>query len=160
MIDVVESCGDCSCSWRASSNHNIYVVRHNCCGIVFAYSVLLFGFAYKMLVPVKMNNMLAFLLILQLCGAKLSEGIFVGSFLSMSSTAVVCFWPLMILSLFSFMVALRILNKLHFFRFSSYQVVKFLAERNSNSALHGQVTIGTLIFQVGFELWKFECYIY
>ncbi|KAM5557169.1 hypothetical protein ABKV19_024515 [Rosa sericea] len=49
-----------------------------------------------------------------LCGAKLSEGIFVGSFLSMSSTAV---------------------------------VVKFLAERNSNSALHGQVTIGTLIFQ-------------
>ncbi|XP_050387852.1 K(+) efflux antiporter 5 isoform X2 [Argentina anserina] len=49
-----------------------------------------------------------------LCGAKLSEGIFVGSFLSMSSTAV---------------------------------VVKFLAERNSNSSLHGQVTIGTLIFQ-------------
>ncbi|KAL6127031.1 hypothetical protein ACLB2K_075076 [Fragaria x ananassa] len=49
-----------------------------------------------------------------LCGAGLSEGIFVGSFLSMSSTAV---------------------------------VVKFLAERNSNSSLHGQVTIGTLIFQ-------------
>ncbi|CAB4271316.1 unnamed protein product [Prunus armeniaca] len=49
-----------------------------------------------------------------LCGAKLSEGVFVGSFLSMSSTAV---------------------------------VVKFLGERNSSSALHGQVTIGTLIFQ-------------
>ncbi|KAI8540311.1 hypothetical protein RHMOL_Rhmol09G0253000 [Rhododendron molle] len=49
-----------------------------------------------------------------LCGAKLSEGIFVGCFLSMSSTAV---------------------------------VVKFLVERNSNNALHGQVTIGTLIFQ-------------
>ncbi|TXG70782.1 hypothetical protein EZV62_005717 [Acer yangbiense] len=49
-----------------------------------------------------------------LCGAKLSEGIFVGSFLSMSSTAV---------------------------------VVKFLMEQNSNNALHGQVTIGTLIFQ-------------
>ncbi|XP_015877839.1 K(+) efflux antiporter 5 [Ziziphus jujuba] len=49
-----------------------------------------------------------------LCGANLSEGIFVGSFLSMSSTAV---------------------------------VVKFLIERNSNNALHGQVTIGTLIFQ-------------
>ncbi|KAF2311794.1 hypothetical protein GH714_026754 [Hevea brasiliensis] len=48
------------------------------------------------------------------CGAKLSEGVFVGSFLSMSSTAV---------------------------------VVKFLVERNSSSALHGQVTIGTLIFQ-------------
>ncbi|PSS32418.1 K(+) efflux antiporter 5 like [Actinidia chinensis var. chinensis] len=49
-----------------------------------------------------------------LCGGKLSEGIFVGCFLSMSSTAV---------------------------------VVKFLVERNSNNALHGQVTIGTLIFQ-------------
>ena len=146
MIDVVESCGPCSCSWRASSNHNIYVlVWHNCCGMVFTYSVLLFGFAYKMLVPVEINNMLALLLILQLCGAKLSEGIFVGSFLSMSSTAVVCFWPLIILSLFSFIVALWILNKLHFFCFSSYQVIKFLAERNSNSALHGQVTIGTLI---------------
>ncbi|XP_059449727.1 K(+) efflux antiporter 5 isoform X1 [Corylus avellana] len=48
------------------------------------------------------------------CGAKLSEGVFVGSFLSMSSTAV---------------------------------VVKFLVERNSSNALHGQVTIGTLIFQ-------------
>ncbi|KAL6131914.1 hypothetical protein ACLB2K_070287 [Fragaria x ananassa] len=53
-------------------------------------------------------------IIAALCGAGLSEGIFVGSFLSMSSTAV---------------------------------VVKFLAERNSNSSLHGQVTIGTLIFQ-------------
>ncbi|KAJ0042122.1 hypothetical protein Pint_17303 [Pistacia integerrima] len=49
-----------------------------------------------------------------LCGAKLSEGVFAGSFLSMSSTAV---------------------------------VVKFLVEQNSNNALHGQVTIGTLIFQ-------------
>jgi Kef-type K+ transport system membrane component KefB len=50
-----------------------------------------------------------------LCGARLSEGIFVGAFLSMSSTAV---------------------------------VVKFLVERNSTSSLHGQVTIGILIFQV------------
>ncbi|CAN1265165.1 K(+) efflux antiporter 5, partial [Linum perenne] len=50
----------------------------------------------------------------KLCGAKLSEGVFVGSFLSMSSTAV---------------------------------VVKFLAERNSTGLLHGQVTVGTLIFQ-------------
>ncbi|KAM3340657.1 K(+) efflux antiporter 5 [Capsicum galapagoense] len=48
------------------------------------------------------------------CGANLSEGVFVGCFLSMSSTAV---------------------------------VVKFLVEKNSNNALHGQVTIGTLIFQ-------------
>ncbi|XP_056158812.1 K(+) efflux antiporter 5 isoform X2 [Syzygium oleosum] len=50
----------------------------------------------------------------KVCGAQLSEGIFVGAFLSMSSTAV---------------------------------VVKFLVERNSSNALHGQVTIGTLIFQ-------------
>ncbi|XP_008780041.2 K(+) efflux antiporter 5 isoform X1 [Phoenix dactylifera] len=49
-----------------------------------------------------------------LCGANLSEGIFVGSFLSMSSTAVVS---------------------------------KFLVEKNSTNALHGQVTIGTLILQ-------------
>ncbi|XVF49029.1 hypothetical protein PTKIN_Ptkin03bG0236200 [Pterospermum kingtungense] len=49
-----------------------------------------------------------------LCGGKPSEGVFVGAFLSMSSTAV---------------------------------VLKFLMERNSISALHGQVTIGTLILQ-------------
>ncbi|CAI0398912.1 unnamed protein product [Linum tenue] len=49
-----------------------------------------------------------------LCGAELSDGVFVGSFLSMSSTAV---------------------------------VVKFLAERNSTSSLHGQITVGTLILQ-------------
>ncbi|KAL9440338.1 hypothetical protein AB3S75_019072 [Citrus x aurantiifolia] len=49
-----------------------------------------------------------------LFGIKLSEGIFVGTFLSMSSTAV---------------------------------VLKFLMEKNSANALHGQVTIGTLILQ-------------
>ncbi|KAI3886060.1 hypothetical protein MKX03_003641 [Papaver bracteatum] len=48
------------------------------------------------------------------CGAQLSEGVFVGAFLSMSSTAV---------------------------------VLKFLVDKNNNNALHGQVTIGTLIFQ-------------
>ncbi|KAL7229604.1 hypothetical protein ACSBR2_008165 [Camellia fascicularis] len=53
-------------------------------------------------------------IIAMLCRAKLSEGVFVGCFLSMSSTAV---------------------------------VVKYLVERNSNNALHGQVTIGILIFQ-------------
>ncbi|KAG8471828.1 hypothetical protein CXB51_036901 [Gossypium anomalum] len=51
---------------------------------------------------------------LQLCGGKPSEGVFVGAFLSMSSTAV---------------------------------VLKFLMERNSLSALHGQVTVGILILQ-------------
>ncbi|XP_052295060.1 K(+) efflux antiporter 6 isoform X3 [Citrus sinensis] len=49
-----------------------------------------------------------------LFGIKLSEGVFVGTFLSMSSTAV---------------------------------VLKFLMEKNSTNALHGQVTIGTLILQ-------------
>ncbi|KAJ4890959.1 K(+) efflux antiporter 4 [Raphanus sativus] len=49
-----------------------------------------------------------------LCGGKLTEGIFVGAFLSMSSTAV---------------------------------VLKFLMEKNSISALHGQITVGTLILQ-------------
>ncbi|KMZ75031.1 K(+) efflux antiporter [Zostera marina] len=49
-----------------------------------------------------------------LCGAKPSEGVFVGAFLSMSSTAV---------------------------------VLKFLMEKNIISALHGQVTVGTLILQ-------------
>ncbi|WOL09093.1 hypothetical protein Cni_G17846 [Canna indica] len=53
-------------------------------------------------------------IIASLCGGKTSEGIFVGAFLSMSSTAV---------------------------------VLKFLMERNSISALHGQVTVGTLILQ-------------
>ncbi|KAJ4952532.1 hypothetical protein NE237_029364 [Protea cynaroides] len=53
-------------------------------------------------------------IISMICGAKLSEGVFVGFFLSMSSTAV---------------------------------VIKFLVEKNGNNALHGQVTIGTLIFQ-------------
>lgn len=35
------------------------------------------------------------------------------------------------------------------------QVVKFLVERNSNNSIHGQVTIGTLIFQV---ITLFYCY--
>ncbi|KAF9620454.1 hypothetical protein IFM89_012631 [Coptis chinensis] len=50
-----------------------------------------------------------------ICGASLSEGVFVGFSLSMSSTAV---------------------------------VLKFWVDKNSNIALHCQVTIGTLIFQV------------
>ncbi|XLT02409.1 hypothetical protein HN51_051760 [Arachis hypogaea] len=48
-------------------------------------------------------------------GGKASEGVFVGAFLSMSSTAV---------------------------------VLKFLMDKNTINALHGQVTIGTLILQV------------
>ncbi|KAL1552352.1 K(+) efflux antiporter 4 [Salvia divinorum] len=48
------------------------------------------------------------------CGGRTSEGVFIGAFLSMSSTAV---------------------------------VYKFLMEKNSTNALHGQVTIGTLILQ-------------
>lgn len=47
-----------------------------------------------------------------------------------------------------------------FFLFGS-QVLKFLMERNSISALHGQVTVGTLILQVYiFFPWYhlFNCY--
>lgn len=43
------------------------------------------------MIPFKIDSKLGHLSILQLCGAKLSEGVFVGSFLSMSSTAVVLF---------------------------------------------------------------------
>ncbi|KAM4129247.1 hypothetical protein ACJW30_01G007600 [Castanea mollissima] len=53
-------------------------------------------------------------ILISLCGGKASEGVFVGAFLSMSSTAV---------------------------------VLKFLMEKTSTNALHGQVTIGTLILQ-------------
>nr|XP_023888413.1 K(+) efflux antiporter 6 [Quercus suber]POE66305.1 k(+) efflux antiporter 6 [Quercus suber] len=53
-------------------------------------------------------------ILISLCGGKASEGVFVGAFLSMSSTAV---------------------------------VLKFLMEKASTNALHGQVTIGTLILQ-------------
>ena len=41
---------------------------------------------------------------------------------------------------------------IHCFHISFRQVVKFLVERNTNNLLHGQVTIGTLIFQVSFTL--------
>ncbi|KAI8022326.1 K(+) efflux antiporter 4 [Camellia lanceoleosa] len=51
-----------------------------------------------------------------LCGGEVSEGVFIGAFLSMSSTAV---------------------------------VLKFLMEKSSMNALHGQITIGTLISQAG-----------
>ncbi|XP_034224844.1 K(+) efflux antiporter 6-like isoform X3 [Prunus dulcis] len=54
-----------------------------------------------------------------LCGGRPSEGVFVGAFLSMSSTAV---------------------------------VLKFLMERNSIGALHGQVVVGTLILQCSDKL--------
>ncbi|KAM7512965.1 hypothetical protein LguiB_011840 [Lonicera macranthoides] len=60
-----------------------------------------------------------------LCGGEASEGVFVGAFLSMSSTAV---------------------GLKQFYLFGS-QVFKFLMERNSISTLHGQVTVGTLILQ-------------
>lgn len=83
---------------------------------------------------------------MQLCGARLSEGIFVGAFLSMSSTAVVSIFFSSIIQklIFSYFI-----SKLLFLRACQFdQVVKFLVERNSTSSLHGQVTIGILIFQV------------
>lgn len=71
--------------------------------------VAIFGGFFQIVIFMMLSGVTA-----KLCGAKLSEGVFVGSFLSMSSTAV---------------------------------VVKFLMERNYGNSLHGQVTIGTLIFQ-------------
>ncbi|KAK9147607.1 hypothetical protein Scep_006364 [Stephania cephalantha] len=71
--------------------------------------VAVMGGLLQIIIFMSINGVIALL-----CGAKLSEGIFVGFFLSMSSTAV---------------------------------VLKFMVDRNSNNSLHGQVTIGTLIFQ-------------
>ncbi|CAM6090821.1 unnamed protein product [Calypogeia fissa] len=53
-------------------------------------------------------------LIAMVCGAKISEGVFVGAFLSMSSTAV---------------------------------VLKFIGDKSTMNATHGQVIVGTLILQ-------------
>ncbi|KAA8539841.1 hypothetical protein F0562_026533 [Nyssa sinensis] len=94
-------------------------------GVVFLLFALGLEFSLtklKVVGPVAvLGGLLQIIILMFLCGvtamlsgAKLTEGIFVACFLSMSSTAV---------------------------------VVKFLLERNSNNALHGQVTIGTLIFQ-------------
>uniref|UniRef100_A0A5B7C3Y9 Putative K(+) efflux antiporter 5 n=1 Tax=Davidia involucrata TaxID=16924 RepID=A0A5B7C3Y9_DAVIN len=94
-------------------------------GVVFLLFALGLEFSLtklKVVGPVAvLGGLLQIIILVFLCvvtamlsGAKLTEGVFVGCFLSMSSTAV---------------------------------VVKFLLERNSNNALHGQVTIGTLIFQ-------------
>lgn len=91
--------------------------------------------------------------VLQLCGGKLSEGVFVGSFLSMSSTAVVCFRPISWnLWYCCYWWYLRDSKYDLLFTFTFYQVIKFLVERNNSNALHVQVTIGTLIFQVSFLL--------
>ncbi|XP_023880572.1 K(+) efflux antiporter 5 [Quercus suber] len=94
-------------------------------GVVFLLFALGLEFSLtklKVVGPVAvLGGMLQIFIFMFLCGilamlfgANLSEGVFVGAFLSMSSTAV---------------------------------VVKFLVERNSSNSLHGQVTIGTLIFQ-------------
>lgn len=72
-------------------------------------AVAVFGGFFQIVIFMILSGVTA-----KLCGAKLSEGVFVGSFLSMSSTAV---------------------------------VIKFLMEKNYGNSLHGQVTIGTLIFQ-------------
>ena len=76
----------------------------------------------------------------------MSEGIFVGAFLSMSSTAVV---SIFFSSFIQKLIFSYLISKLPFSRTCQFdQVVKFLVERNSTSSLHGQVTIGILIFQV------------
>ncbi|KAL6847635.1 hypothetical protein ACP4OV_022661 [Aristida adscensionis] len=79
-----------------------------------------------------------------LCGAKSSEGVFVGAFLSMSSTAVL-HGVTSELS-FTYYSAINFGNEdLQSLKLS--QVSKFLVEKGSTNTLHGQVTIGTLILQ-------------
>jgi hypothetical protein len=80
---------------------------------------------------------------MQLCGAKLTEGIFVGSFLSMSSTAVVIILILLPHCYMYYFGWIKYITILPY-----YQVSKFLVEKSNTNALHGQVTIGTLILQV------------
>ncbi|XP_020270841.1 K(+) efflux antiporter 4-like [Asparagus officinalis] len=94
-------------------------------GVIFLLFALGLEFSTAKLRAVRavaiLGGLLQTLLFMCLCGViaslfrgKTSEGLFVGTFLSMSSTAV---------------------------------VLKFLSERNSINALHGQVTVGTLILQ-------------
>ena len=71
----------------------------------------------------------------------------------MSSTAVVYFLSIsFVMCIFFSLMFAHNLFKDHVLCISFQQVVKFLVERNSNNALHGQVTIGTLIFQVLIDL--------
>lgn len=89
----------------------------------------------------------------------MSEGIFVGAFLSMSSTAVVLF---LVFCLLEFNTKATLFSR-SISKFLFDQVVKFLVERNSTSSLHGQVTIGILIFQVSlmtFYIYKLNVSLY
>jgi hypothetical protein len=63
----------------------------NCCGInIYLLSVDFFRCVCFIIFSLLLENYLSTLLqFFQLCGAKSSEGVFVGAFLSMSSTAVV-----------------------------------------------------------------------
>ncbi|KAF3333394.1 K(+) efflux antiporter 4 isoform X1 [Carex littledalei] len=94
-------------------------------GVIFLLFALGLEFSAAKLKVVRavavLGGLLQIILFMCLCGitaslarGKISEGIFVGAFLSMSSTAV---------------------------------VLKFLMEKNGINALHGQVTVGTLILQ-------------
>ncbi|XP_051151291.1 K(+) efflux antiporter 6-like isoform X2 [Andrographis paniculata] len=94
-------------------------------GVIFLLFALGLEFSATKLRVVRavavLGGLLQILLFMCLCGiiavlsgGRASEGVFIGAFLSMSSTAV---------------------------------VYKFLMEKNSTNALHGQVIIGTLILQ-------------
>lgn len=98
--DAVKSCWSRCCSWRTTSNSCIHVpVWHNCFGTILRFSYYVkhqfkhfsSGFLRNRKFWFKGIRSLTVFQLLQLCGAKLSEGIFVGCFLSMSSTAVVFF---------------------------------------------------------------------
>ncbi|KAK9102178.1 hypothetical protein Sjap_019432 [Stephania japonica] len=113
----------------------------------------------------------------KLCGGKPSEGVFVGAFLSMSSTAVhmktgEAATKLAALDILKqAFIKMKIINaglvekpmgwsktlsgnslvtaehRMNLSVIAASHVLKFLMERNSISALHGQVTVGTLILQ-------------
>ncbi|KAH7523807.1 hypothetical protein FEM48_Zijuj06G0051200 [Ziziphus jujuba var. spinosa] len=132
---LASSCSSSCCSRRLAPNFPVYVPQwyysigmytllllnfHHIVAILLQLQKFSSGndsfFKQSILYGVSYSQCSAVLIgcCLQLCGGKASEGVFVGTFLSMSSTAV---------------------------------VLKFLMEKNSTNALHGQVTIGTLILQ-------------
>lgn len=84
MFNAAKSCGSCSYYWRFTSNTYSYVfvwnISHGTLSHIFTHT---YSFTFCLYL---INGQLA-----QFFGAEISEGIFVGCFLSMSSTAVVCY---------------------------------------------------------------------
>jgi len=85
---AASSCSSSGYPWRATPNFLIYVlVWNNSFSMHFTFRNIYYKKHFHL--DVKEFLMNAPKSCLQLCGGKSSEGIFVGAFLSMSSTAVV-----------------------------------------------------------------------